>query len=75
MHFIAKHYVATVGGSSVKTEAPPPLLSNTPAAELIGPSGLLFGHESLDRYIIKTLVSSGSEEPENVTTEFSTISF
>lgn len=75
MHPVAKNYVATVGGSSVKTEAPPHPLSNTPTAELIGPSGLVFGHESSDHYIIKTLVSSGSEEPENVTTEFSKISF
>lgn len=75
MHLIAKHFVVTVGGSSVKTEAPRHLLGNTPTAELIRPPGLLFGHESLDRYIMKTLVSSGSGEPEKVTTEFSTISF
>ena len=75
MHLIAKHFVVTVGGSSVKTEAPPHLFGNQPVAELIRPPGLLFGHESLDRYIKKTLVSSGSRELEKVTTEFSTISF
>ena len=53
MHPVAKHYIATVGGSSVKTEAPPDLLRNTPTAELIEPSGLLFGHEGSDRYIKK----------------------
>ncbi|GEM_PF-2143718 len=53
MHPFAKHSIATVGGSSVKTEVSPDLLSNTSTAELIEPSGLLFGYENSDRYIKK----------------------
>ena len=39
MHPVAKNYVATVGGSSVKTEASPHLLGNTPTATM-GCSGV-----------------------------------
>jgi hypothetical protein len=53
MHTVAKHSIAIVGGSSVKTEVSLDLLSNTSTAKLIEPSGLLFGHESSDRYIKK----------------------
>ena len=53
MHPVAKYSIAIVGGSSVKTEVSLDLLSNTSTAKLIEPSGLLFGHESSDRYIKK----------------------
>lgn len=53
MHPAANHSVATVSESSIKKEVFTDLSSNASAAELIEPSGLLFGCESSDRCIKK----------------------
>ena len=53
MRIFAKHSIAIVGGSPVKTVFSFDLSSNTATAELIEPLGLLVDYERSYRYIIK----------------------